>query len=255
MNKKEYKILSFNITDFIEEKASDGTKSCRRVKGYASTYGNTDRVGDRIIAGAFAKSIAEYKSKNRQIKVYYNHDTYGSLPIGGIKADNVVDDNIGLNVTIDLADTSEANDIYALLKQGVLTDMSIGYSVLKDEYSKFDNARELIELKLWEVSIVGEPANELAQINEVKNVKFIDVTEAKTITSKRDLEKLLRESGVFSKEASTLISSKYVDFKEEAMADNDDNDQSNEGNLGEQDICSLSEKLSEIKKLLTKIRG
>ena len=73
--------------------------------------------------------------------------------------------------------------------------------------------RCLKKLSLWEISIVGEPANTDAKITEVKNnpTKFYTVTELQNIVTKRDYERLLRDSGVFSKEAAVFLASKFIE--------------------------------------------
>jgi uncharacterized protein len=191
-------------------------KNLGMIKGYASTYGNIDRSNDVIMEGAFDDSLQDYKTKQRQIKVYYQHDT-SDMPIGGIKPENINSDKSGLPVVIDVnTKVGRGSDVYELVKQGVLSDMSIGFSVDEYDYAK-DGVRVLKKLSLWEVSIVGEPANSLAKITDVKSTskhRFYTVTDLKEILfTKKDYEDVLRESGAFSKEAATFLAAHFIEKK------------------------------------------
>ena len=209
----EYKVFPFRI---IETK--DGGlmhNPYGTIKGYASTYGNVDRANDLIMEGAFNDSLEDYKNQNRMIKVYYQHNTQ-ELPIGGITPDNIGSDKSGLPVIIDInKSVQRGNEVYSLAKQGVLSDMSIGYTVNACDYSS-DGVRVLKNISLWEVSIVGEPANPMAKVSEVKSsnkYKFYNITDLKNILTKKDLEDVLRESGAFSKEAATFLAANFIEKK------------------------------------------
>jgi len=241
----EHKIFSFQLLEAIDTKSDsfNETACYGVVKGYASTYGNVDACNDIVLEGAFLESIQDYKNKNRLIKVYYQHNPMGmSLPVGGIKPENIDSDKVGLPVSIDInKDVQLAREVYSLTKQRVLCDMSIGYSV--DDYSyNADGQRLLKKLKLWEVSIVGEPANSLAKISEVKTRdknRFFTIDEIKNIDTKRELEDVLRESGAFSKEAAVYLASHFI---EKSRRDSEPSQ--------DKDILSSIE---ELKKLLIKI--
>jgi uncharacterized protein len=196
------------------------------VAGYASTFENIDRGNDIVSRGAFTKSLARYKKDNRQIKVHFQHD-FNSI-IGGIKAINAREDEFGLYVEAELnLEVQKGKEAYLLAKQGVLQDFSIGYSINDFEMRKCNDGslcRELKELELWEVSMVGEPMNPKAQITSIKShisnvdaIKSIETKEqfisflikALDALSKKELEKTLRESGLFSKQAAMILASKF----------------------------------------------
>src|SRR5262249_31273336 len=65
-------------------------------------------------------------------------------------------------------DVQRAREIYALMKAGVIDAMSIGYETVTSRQAR-DGARELAEVKLWEVSLVTFPANALALVDSVKS--------------------------------------------------------------------------------------
>jgi HK97 family phage prohead protease len=60
----------------------------------------------------------------------------------------------------------KAKEAYDLLKANVLRGLSIGYDAIKSDYK--DGVRYLRELKLFEVSLVVMPMNELATVQTVK---------------------------------------------------------------------------------------
>ena len=62
----------------------------------------------------------------------------------------------------------DGRETYSLLKQGALDSMSIGYNTIMDKWNEEKLARELHEVKLWEVSVVTFPMLDIANVNSVK---------------------------------------------------------------------------------------
>lgn len=251
---KECKTFSFNIQETKEVQIDGGNYGL--VRGYASTYGNIDRGSDRVINGAFKKSLEKYKATNRPIKMYYQHDS--KEVIGGFPVDKIIDDTNGLYVEghINL-DVQRGREAYALAKQGVIQDFSIGYTV--SDYEIKGSVRQLKELDLWEISMVGEPMNPEARILAVKSddveieqaviaaetdipvledepveAKHYTYEQVKQIENKRDFENLLRESGVFSKQAAIYLSSRFNEKRSDSV---------------------LNHEINEIKNLINYIKG
>ena len=136
-------------------------------EGYASTFGNTDLVGDIVEKGAFKKTIQERMPKNL-IKVLWQHYD----PMGVPK--HMEEDSKGLYVVAKVSKTRENEDRLQLMKDGVVDRLSIGYDVVKREVddSAKDRTVRLKELKLYEFSPVTFPANEEAVITGVKNMEL-----------------------------------------------------------------------------------
>ena len=143
------------------------------IEGYASTFGNVDRADDIIERGAFDETVAEHKARNRPIRMLFQHG-YQNL-IGGFPADDIVIDDFGLKVRGEINLESElGRRSFSLAKQGVLTDMSIGFSI--SDWEIKDGIRIIKKIKLWEISMVDEPCNMLATITIVKRaVPFQDL--------------------------------------------------------------------------------
>jgi HK97 family phage prohead protease len=162
MKNMEFISLGFEIKDITERKESGVPVGI--VTGYLATW-DIDRGKDRFEKGAFQESLAEHRQKSRMIRMKAYHD----IIIGGFPIDPVREDEKGLYVEghINL-ETTAGREAYALAKQGVLSDFSIGYSVNDSEYES--GIRVIKRATIWEGSIVDEPMNEHANINEVKTV-------------------------------------------------------------------------------------
>lgn len=198
VNNKAILKVSFDQVE-VKEVEKDGIRY-GIIAGYASTY-DIDRVGDRVVPGAFKKTIDNFISKNRKIRMFYQHDE--DELIGGFDPVLMREDDKGLFVVGEInLGVRRGLEAYNLAKQGVLTDMSIGYSVI--DFGMVKGIRELKEIELWEISLVSEPANPSARIVQVKS-GIEDVKKA--CESKREIEKLFKEVG-FSRTASKFLISR-----------------------------------------------
>lgn len=193
----ETKTFSFSPTE-VKEVERDGVRY-GRVSGYASTFGNVDRVGDVVVQGAFKDSIINFQKDNRPVRMLYQHD--GCELIGGFIPGSMFEDANGLFVEGEInLSVQRGAEAYALAKQGVLTDMSIGYSV--EDFELKDGVRYLTAIRLWEISLVSEPANPKAKITAVKTVDEL----RSSIKKKSDIEKVLRDAG-FSRSSAKFMAS------------------------------------------------
>lgn len=155
-----------------------------RFSGYASVFGMVDSYGDTIDPKAYQKTLVE---RERPIRMRWNH--YG--PVIG-KWTNMFTDEKGLFVEGELTPGhSTAIDVYASLKHGSIDGMSIGYIPVKSQQLP-DDRRLLQEIKLIEISVVEEPADLHATVNNVKSM--LD-----GCGSIKEIESLLREVAGFSK--------------------------------------------------------
>jgi len=134
------------------------------IAGYIATW-DVDRGADRFVKGAFLDSLEEHRKKSRPIRLKDHHGrTIGGFPIGNVREDDRGLYGVG-EVNLDVQQGREA---YALAKQGVLSDFSIGYSVVQDTME--GNIRVIGKAIVWEGSVVDEPMNPQANIVEVKAV-------------------------------------------------------------------------------------
>lgn len=162
---KETKTRDFRFE--LKEVTDEGT-----FEGLASVYGNVDTGNDVVEKGAFARTL----NAHPEIPILWRHDQ----PIG---KGSIEDSDKGLVVKgrLTLAVT-QAREALALMKDGVVGGLSIGFRSIKDEV--LNGVRRLKEVRLYEVSIVPFPMNELATITAVKEQPAMDEEKAgRTISS------------------------------------------------------------------------
>ena len=118
------------------------------IEGYASLWGRADLNGDVVARGAFAESLA----RGGSIKMLHQHEA--RAPIGAW--DELVEDEAGLFVRGRILDGSaEARFAGALARAGALDGLSIGFRAVR---ARREGAlRVLVEVELWEVSLVTFP--------------------------------------------------------------------------------------------------
>lgn len=166
--------------------------------GYGSVFHNEDSYGDVVRPGAFKNSLEKWAKKGRLPPMLWQHKT--SEPIGVFT--KMHEDTHGLYVEgrLLIDDIPQARSAHALLKEKALGGMSIGYREILIEQDHKEKITNLLELDLWEVSIVTFPANEAATVDSVK-ADFSD-----GLPTLPEFEKFLRDAG-FSKAQATAIAS------------------------------------------------
>jgi HK97 family phage prohead protease len=173
-----------------------------RFEGWASVYGNKDEQGDIVMPGAFAKSLQRQPS----VPILYQHNTREPIGLG-----NLTDAPEGLKIDGNLVlDVPEAKKAYSLMRAGVLKGLSIGYRIPEggSRYDAMEKAERLTEIDLHEVSVVTFAANRLASITGVKD--------RAAITTIREFEEFLRDSGFSKSEATALASGGWKAIKRDA---------------------------------------
>jgi len=130
-------------------------------EGYASTFRKSpDSYGEIVDKGAFAKTIKENKGR---IKILWNHNA--DEPIG-IPLE-LREDDIGLYVKGQLSlGVQRAREVLALMKDGVVNTMSIGYRTITE--AMVGDVLHLKEVKLFDTSPVTFAADDGAVIFDVK---------------------------------------------------------------------------------------
>ncbi len=131
-------------------------------EGYASLFGVADLAKDVVVAGAFAASLARRGA--RGVRMLWQHDP--AEPIGAWLS--LEEDARGLKVRgrLNLA-VARAREIHALMGQGALDGLSIGYRVERARRDR-TGLRRLEQVDLWEISVVTFPMQPAARIEAVK---------------------------------------------------------------------------------------
>lgn len=142
-----------------------------RVKGYASRFGEADQSGDVVAPGAFSKSLKRLKEAGRTIKFLWQHDP--AKPIG--VWNEVKENKTGLFVSGQvLTDLQLGHDAAVLMRAGAIDGLSIGYRVIKAEKNAETGGRTLLEIDLWEVSLVTFPMLPTARAHQDAPVETSD---------------------------------------------------------------------------------
>lgn len=138
----------------------------REVTGYASTFGNVDLGGDVVLKGAFTKTLADDLPAGR-IKVRRNHEAAIGMPV------HAEEDAKGLLTVSRISKTALGDETLALIADGVVDRMSIGYVAEGKSYGQRDGrkVRELSQLRLVEWSLLDvPPMNPEATITGLKSL-------------------------------------------------------------------------------------
>jgi len=256
MNSCEYKNFAFKITSFEEKKKADDCIGY--IKGYASTFGNIDRGDDVVERGAFVKTIDEFRRSGKVIPMCFQHSQMDI--IGGFDPAKMYEDEKGLHVEGEIyTKIGRGADVYELAKHNVISDMSIGYGVVDQEFGNdTDNGRtirKLKEVKLYEISMVATPMNPQARITDVKAEKdedSVSLGELKGLIEKSSLDekeikylltKILRKNPLSKKAAQYIVAKLYnEEIKAEEDKMNEEHSNSDKNNVSKENIVEENSK-------------
>lgn len=173
----------------FEVKAAETSEGKQIVRGLASTW-DIDLGNDVIHKGAFARTISHWKSAKRQKPIpFVDQHRYDSVTRIIGKMTEAVETADGLDVAFEMASHQHAQDVFNLIKDGMVTGLSIGYDPVKWEMEKADGkqpwelTRHLTEVKLMEISAVIWPMNDQARIDTAAVKSLIDAAKTRELTS------------------------------------------------------------------------
>jgi len=172
------------------------------VTGYFAHFGSIDSDGDRIIPGAFAKTIRENGPDGTGlIKHLLDHDK--TKAVGKILV--LKEDSTGLYYESKAGRHTNGRDFLMMAEDGILNQHSFGYRTIKQQ--KKSDANDLTELAMLEgSSIQFLGANRNTPVTGVKNFEdVLDEFEA--------LEKALR-NGKYSDEGFLMIEERIKSLNE-----------------------------------------
>ncbi len=154
--------------ELIEFKADDDGEG--QFTALASVFNNVDLVGDKMLPGAFTKTLEDQRAKGKPIPVILSHQWDDPFAYVG-KADpaQVIETDQGLQVngTLDLT-TDKAKQVYSLMKQDLITGWSFGYTVPDGGEEIKDGVNEVSQVDLIEVGPTLKGANPEAQLQAIK---------------------------------------------------------------------------------------
>ncbi len=181
-------------------------------EGYASLFDKEDMGGDIVARGAFASSL-----KNRGpsgIRMLFQHDP--GEPIGVWR--EIKEDVRGLFVRGQLlSQVAKSREILALMREGALDGLSIGFRTIRGKSDRKNGTRRLLEVDLWEISIVTFPMLQQARISSVKSA---------ALPTMREFERwLVRDAGFTRSNARAVIRSGFKKLASKQDAAGEENEQ------------------------------
>lgn len=222
-------------------------------EGYASLFNTIDLTKDRVIKGAFAKGLKGKSPLN--VKMLYQHNP--NEPIGIWQV--IKEDHKGLYVQGKLLkEITRAKEVLALMKQGALDGLSIGYKTIRSKRSNNSGVkqrnqpaqktaiRDLIEVDLYEISIVTFPMHPDARVHSVKTLAMKN-----GLPTIREFERwLMRDAGFTRKQAQTAIAK---GFKTLALTRDAESEKENKQKINQAVYSKLplTDKLKQATKLFT----
>lgn len=150
VDKNKVLFLNSSFTKSEPLPTADGKIDSVTIEGYASTN-DVDRHGDVVPASVWEAGIKNYL-KNPVILAYHDHEE----PVGRMTDHRVDEKGLFVKARISAA----AEDVFNLVKDGVLTAFSIGFRIVDAEYNSALELFVVKELELHEISVVSVPANQ-----------------------------------------------------------------------------------------------
>ena len=231
----------------LDLKMEDESSMRGHFKGHGAVFGNIDLGGDVIQGGAFTKSLSEWSAKGQlpQLLWYHNNEEI----IG--EWTKMVEDEKGLYVEGKLWVNGESRieravQAYNVLKSNSVKGLSIGYRVKDQDYQEqMDGSiiTMLKEIELFEVSIAPWAMNPLASVTAVKS----KIDNDGNLLSKREVEKILRDSGLSKRQSQAFIARGYEGIERDAKTELE--------SIESDSQFDMSGVLESLKKLSSTIKG
>ncbi len=171
----EYKTFEIKSKDFNSESNE------LIIEGYASNFGNKDEkqltyipdimdfamCQDIVNKGAFKKTLSERKNRIAFCKNHNIDDAKGKIL-------ELKEDEVGLFIRVRISDAE--NELKTKIREEIYTEFSIGFKTIKATYEKTKDGyiRNLLEVKLYEVSIVTIARNDKSKITDIKCLQQVD---------------------------------------------------------------------------------
>lgn len=174
---RETKTLQFRIKA-TGETTVDG-QQFGQIEAYGAAFNNVDEGNDRILPGAFTRTIqnskarAKARDKKYVLKMLWQHDA--NEIIGGWY--DLSEDATGLRAKGDIAlATQRGREFYELAKAEMIDEFSIIYDIPAGgaHYDK-SGVRELAEMRLFSIDPVTFPMNDDPHTIKVKSMEYKSV--------------------------------------------------------------------------------
>lgn len=152
--------IEFNAYDSAVEVNDNGSMT-----GYAVIWNVVDNKRDIHYANAYTRAVNNFVPGS--IKLLPNHDQ--SDPIGYVTSLEI--DEVGLKFSADFVSTDTAQKYRTLIAEGAIDKVSMGWAAMKSRPNSH-GGRDILEVKLFEISPVAVPVGEETKILEVNNMEI-----------------------------------------------------------------------------------
>lgn len=135
----------------------------RTIEGIAAPY------GEQIDAGGYYEVFERGAfGEVKNVRLYSEHDHLDRrAPIGMVTKGEDTDE--GFRITARISKTPKGDEVYELVRDGVLQNFSVGFTPVEDSVEEDTIVRKKVDLR--EVSVVAFPAYESAKILAVRSRK------------------------------------------------------------------------------------
>lgn len=157
-------------------KAAEREGATGVIEAIVAAY-NVDSVGDKIVPGAFSKTLEEWGGSGRQIPVIFAHQSHDpDMYLGGVVDASEISEGLRVKAQLDL-DHPKAARTFELLEKGLINNFSFAYEVMDgafvDKSEEYGPHYELRELKLFEVGPCLVGANQETRLLGAKRAEFV----------------------------------------------------------------------------------
>jgi len=192
----------------LESVNKDAVETGRTVKGLIATV-DKDRADDIIPFDTFKKSKDDLTEKGSST-VFFNHDT--DTPIGIVRKTNVT--KRGMFAEIFISKASDVDDIWTKVKEGIINSFSIRLrpkkvEIVRDEVTGTIDSFKILDMDLFEASLVGLPMNAKANIQQVIEKSF----KAKAVQLNQAILTQSEDSMSDKEKTMTEVASKLIEGK------------------------------------------
>ncbi|AUD63462.1 hypothetical protein BK010_07585 [Tenericutes bacterium MO-XQ] len=169
------------------------------LEGYALVFNNETLIGDEeygFLEEIDSRALSETKMKDVPMK--YNHmDSFLIIARTKNQSLSLTVDSIGLKVRAELLDTNTNQDIYKMVRSGLLDKMSFAFTVDEQVWNREGSVpkRTITKIeRLYDVSVVDTPAYDATSIYarslesmelELKAMELAEQEEQSKIIKKR----------------------------------------------------------------------
>ena len=140
------------------------------IEGYAAVFDlwseNLGWFKEKIRPGAFTNTL-----KTADVRALFNHDPNYVLGRNQAGTLDLAEDDHGLHFRARPPEAQWVNDLRSSMKRKDINQGSFGFYTVSDEWHNKDSERELIEVELFDVSVVTYPAYPQTSISARSLVK------------------------------------------------------------------------------------